>query len=90
MTHVWLWEIEEADDEGHPIYTGRFDIDRQWRAAGGPEGFGWMTPHSLAFEVTAVIQAPTHRPLRASVRGAVLEALLAATGTEPYGAPLRQ
>jgi hypothetical protein len=40
MTHVWLGEIEEVDDEGHPIYTRRFDIDRHWPAAGGPEGFG--------------------------------------------------
>jgi hypothetical protein len=79
------WEVKV---ELSPDALAREDRAKQEqvvsRAAGEPEGFGWMIPQSLAFELVAVIQAPTHRPLLASVREAILEEVHVATGFEPY------
>jgi hypothetical protein len=68
---------------GDELDAGLADIESQ-RPADGQEEFGWMTTHRLAFVLTASAEAPTHRPVLARVRAAVLDELEAATGRTPY------
>lgn len=71
------WSADSLD-------AGLADIDAQCEAAGRPEAYGWVTRHSLAFGVSAVADAPTHRLLLERIRPAVLAEVQAATGRRPW------
>ena len=60
------------------------DIDAQWRRAGEPEEFGWMTIYVPAFVVTAAAEASTYGPVLERVRAAVLGELEAAGARPPF------
>jgi hypothetical protein len=72
-----VWSSDELD-------AGLADIEVQRLRAGGPAQFGWMTTHRLDFVLTAVVVAPSYRPVHARVRAAVLDEVEAAAGRAPY------